>query len=74
MIRAHQPGSQPIDIPDVIPNPVVPQPMPAPSPLPKEPIKAPTGMRQPPRATAEFGAAPHPPPSRRWVNLTARRT
>jgi hypothetical protein len=41
MIRAHQPGSQPIDIPEAIPNPAVPQPVPAPSQTPKEPVKAP---------------------------------
>jgi hypothetical protein len=43
MIRAHQPGSQPIDIPEVIPNPaVVPKPEPAPSePAPRDPVKVP---------------------------------
>jgi hypothetical protein len=41
MIRAHQPGSQPIDIPEAIPNPAVPQPVPAPTQTPKEPVKAP---------------------------------
>jgi hypothetical protein len=43
MIRAHQPGSQPIDIPEVIPNPaVVPKQKPAPrEPAPKEPVKVP---------------------------------
>lgn len=43
MIRAHQPGSQPIDIPEVIPNPaVVPKPEPAPrEPAPKGPVKVP---------------------------------
>ena len=43
MIRAHQPGSQPIDIPEVIPNPaVVPKQEPAPKePTPKEPVKVP---------------------------------
>jgi hypothetical protein len=43
MIRAHQPGSQPIDIPEVIPNPaVVPEQEPAPKePAPKEPVKVP---------------------------------
>jgi hypothetical protein len=43
MIRAHQPGSQPIDIPEVIPNPaVVPKQEPAPEePAPKKPVKAP---------------------------------
>ena len=38
MIRAHQPGSQPFDIPEVIPNPAV---VPKQEPAPKEPIKVP---------------------------------
>jgi hypothetical protein len=43
MIHAHQPGSQPIDIPEVIPNPaVVPRQDPAPTePAPKNPVKEP---------------------------------
>ena len=45
MIRAHQPGSEPIDIPETIPNPVVvPQPTPTPTPTepaPKEPVRIP---------------------------------
>ena len=43
MIRAHQPGSQPIDIPEVIPNPaVVPRQQPAPKePAPKNPVNEP---------------------------------
>ena len=41
MMRAHQPGSQAIDIPETIPNPAVPQPVPVPSPAPKQPIKVP---------------------------------
>ena len=41
MIRAHQPGSQPLDIPEAIPNPAVPQPAPAPTPAPSEPVKVP---------------------------------
>jgi hypothetical protein len=46
MIRAHQPGSEPIDIPETIPNPVVvPKPTPTPTkPAPKEPIRAPRGL------------------------------
>ena len=39
MIRAHQPGSEPIDIPETIPNPVV---VPKPTPAPTEP--APKGQ------------------------------
>jgi hypothetical protein len=43
MIRAHQPGSLPIDIQEVIPNPAaVPKREPAPKePAPKEPVKVP---------------------------------
>jgi hypothetical protein len=43
VIRAHQPGSEPIDIPETIPNPVVlPKPTPNPSePAPKEPVRTP---------------------------------
>ena len=44
MISAHQPGSQPIDIPEVIPNPaVVPKQEPAPKEpaAPKNPVKVP---------------------------------
>jgi hypothetical protein len=45
MIRAHQPGSEPIDIPEAIPNPaVVPEPTPVPGPTEparKEPVRLP---------------------------------
>jgi hypothetical protein len=43
MIRVHQPGSQPIDIPEVIPNPaVVPKQEPPPKePAPKKPVNVP---------------------------------
>jgi len=43
MVHAHQPGSRPIDIPEVIPNPaVVPRREPSPKePTPKEPVKVP---------------------------------
>lgn len=43
MTRAHQPGSEPIDIPEVIPNPVVlPEQTPTPSaPAPPKPVKTP---------------------------------
>jgi hypothetical protein len=41
VIRAHQPGSEPIDIPETIPNPVVlPKPYPK-EPAPKEPVRTP---------------------------------
>ncbi len=43
MIRAHQPDSEPIDISETIPNPVVvPKPTPTPTePAPKEPVRIP---------------------------------
>jgi hypothetical protein len=42
MIRAHQPGSLPIDVPETIPNPAVPETTPAPTePIPQEPAKTP---------------------------------
>jgi len=43
VIRAHQPGSEPIDIPETTPNPiVVPKPTPTPTkPAPKEPVRIP---------------------------------
>jgi hypothetical protein len=40
VIRAHQPGSEPIDIPETIPNPVVPTRNPR-EPAPKEPVRTP---------------------------------
>jgi hypothetical protein len=45
MIRAHQPGSQPLDIPEAIPNPAVPRTVPTPSPRPSGPVKVPTPQR-----------------------------
>jgi hypothetical protein len=45
MTRAHQPGSQPIDIPESIPNPAAPQPVRVPSPTPKQPVKVPTPQK-----------------------------
>jgi len=42
MIRAHQPGSLPIDVPETIPNPAVPETTPGPTkPIPQEPVKTP---------------------------------
>ena len=43
VLRAHQPGSEPIDIPETIPNPVVvPKPTPTPTePAPKAPVRIP---------------------------------
>jgi hypothetical protein len=40
-MRGHQPGSQPIDIPEVIPNPAIPRPTSPPSPSPNDPVKTP---------------------------------
>jgi hypothetical protein len=54
MMRAHQPGSQPIDIPETIPNPAVPQPARVPSPAPQQPVKVPAPQN-------------HAAPSRRFV-------
>ena len=45
MIRGHQPGSLPIDIPEAIPNPAVPRTVPTPTPAPKEPVKVPAPQR-----------------------------
>ena len=45
MIRAHQPGSQPLDIPEAIPNPAVPRTVPNPSPRPSDPVKVPVPQR-----------------------------
>jgi hypothetical protein len=41
MMRAHQPGSQPIDVPESIPNPAIPRTVPNPAPRPSEPVKVP---------------------------------
>src|SRR5262249_33725224 len=58
VIRAHQPGSEPIDIPETIPNPVVaPKPTPTPTePAPKEPVRIPGRVR--------FGIGRRPDPAR----------
>ena len=64
MIRAHQPGSEPIDIPETIPNPVVlPKPTPNPrEPAPKEPVrtpeKVPSAQRRPLAARAQQSVMP----------------
>jgi hypothetical protein len=57
MIRAHQPGSQPLDIPEAIPNPAVPRTVPNPSPRPSDPVKVPVPQRacRMHRALAPFG-------------------
>jgi len=41
MIRSHQPGSQPLDIPETIPNPAIPRTAPTPPVRPSEPVKVP---------------------------------
>jgi hypothetical protein len=58
VIRAHQPGSEPIDIPETIPNPVVvPKPVPAPTePAPKEPVRTPEKVPQNVFVPAKAGA------------------
>jgi len=64
VIRAHQPGSEPIDIPETIPNPVVlPKPTPNPrEPAPKEPVrtpeKVPSAQRRPLAARAQQSVMP----------------
>ena len=57
MIRAHQPGSEPIDIPETIPNPVVvPKPTPTPTePAPKEPVRIPERVPGTARVTCSAG-------------------
>ena len=59
MIRAHQPGSEPIDIPETIPNPVVvPKPVPGPTePAPKEPVRTPEKVPQNVFVPAKAGAS-----------------
>ena len=62
MIRAHQPGSEPIDIPETIPNPVVvPKPTPTPTePAPKEPVRIPEKVPQSGVSTADSCTAGMP--------------
>ena len=81
MRRAHQPGSQPIDIPEVIPNPaVVPKPeRPPREPAPKEPVKipgkVPAGIVLPESSLAAANQCPRahlgPGPSHfaSWISL-----
>jgi hypothetical protein len=58
MIRSHQPGSQPLDIPETIPNPAVPRTVPTPSPRPSEPVKVPAPQRA--ARAALMGASTYP--------------
>ena len=57
MIRAHQPGSEPIDIPETIPNPVVvPKPTPTPTePTPREPVRTPQKVPLEPIGAKKLG-------------------
>jgi hypothetical protein len=57
VIRAHQPGSEPIDIPETIPNPiVVPKPTPTPTePAPKEPVRTPEKVPSTARVACSAG-------------------
>ena len=79
MTRAHQPGSQPIDIPEVIPNPaVVPKPEPAPrEPAPKEPAKipekVPAGIVLPESSLAAANQCPRAHRGRRPFHFAQRR-
>jgi hypothetical protein len=56
MMRAHQPGSRPLDIPEAIPNPAVPQTTPSPSPSPREPVKVPAPQRAARRVASRLAA------------------
>ena len=65
-MRAHQPGSTPIHIPDTVPNPAY---TPAPTPAPERtPTKVPEKVPEKVIAPESFGAfflPPRMPPSRR---------
>ena len=76
MIRAHQPGSEPIDIPETIPNPVVvPKPTPTPTePAPKEPVRIPEKVPGTARvAWARDGAGNPIEMVGAWSDVTARK-
>ena len=72
MIRAHQPGSEPIDIPETIPNPVVvPKPTPIPTePAPKEPVRIPEKVPKSGVSTADSctSGAPWTAKARSWTS------
>src|SRR6266699_2453426 len=74
--RYNQPGLEPIDIPETIPNPVVvPKPTPTPTePAPKEPVRMPEKV---PGLTLAASNRPAPPPnamnSRRLLRRVRRR-
>jgi hypothetical protein len=72
VIRAHQPGSEPIDIPETIPNPVVvPKPTPIPTePAPKEPVRIPEKVPKSGVSTADSctSGVPWTAKARSWTS------
>jgi hypothetical protein len=76
VIRAHQPGSEPIDIPETIPNPVVvPKPTPTPTePAPKEPVRIPERVPGTARVACSRDGAGNPiEVVGAWSDVTARK-
>ena len=76
MIRAHQPGSEPIDIPETIPNPaVVPKPATTPTePAPKEPVRTPDKVPGTARVACSADGAGDPiEVVGAWSDVTARK-
>ncbi len=75
MIRAHQPGSEPIDIPETIPNPVVvPKPTPTPTePAPKEPVRIPEKVPGTARVACSAGPSATRFPWKRVIDCPDRR-
>jgi len=76
VIRAHQPGSEPIDIPETIPNPVVvPKPTPTPTePAPKEPVRIPERVPGTARVACSAGRSGQSDRGgRAWSDVTARK-
>jgi hypothetical protein len=75
VIRAHQPGSEPIDIPETIPNPVVvPKPTPTPTePAPKEPVRIPEKVPKSGVSTADSctSGVPRTAKARSWTSSSA---
>ena len=75
MIHAHQPGSEPIDIPETIPNPVVvPKPATTPTePAPKEPVRTPEKVPGTAGVVCSAGGAGDPiEVVGAWSHVTAR--
>jgi hypothetical protein len=75
VIRVHQPGSEPIDIPETIPNPaVVPKPTPTPTePAPKEPVRIPERVPQHELPAARDRAGNPIEVVGAWSDVTARK-